>query len=150
MAVLPITRPATAEEIPVVDLKAFDFANDAEKAEVIGKLTNACKTAGFAYVVNHGVPPDAIDGIYDAAHTFFGLAGAEKEEVSIKKSGFAFNGFLPSAHVGSDANLKSDLHESFQAHLDLPDDDPEVAAGTPLHGGHLWPSAMPDLRARVN
>jgi isopenicillin N synthase-like dioxygenase len=147
--VLPATRPATAEEIPVIDLKAFLFASEAEKAEVASKLAGACKEAGFAYIINHGVPPAAIDAIYETAHRFFALASEQKEEVSIKKSGFAFNGFLPTAHIGSDPTLKSDLHESFQAHLDLPTDDPEFVAGTPLYGQNLWPSAMPELREHV-
>jgi isopenicillin N synthase-like dioxygenase len=147
--VLPVTRPATTDEIPIIDLKAFEFTSQAVKAEVADKLTRACKEAGFAYIVNHGVPPDAIDRIYAVARKFFALTEAQKDEVSIKKSGFTFNGFLPTAHLGSDAKMKSDLHESFQAHLDLPDDDPEVVAGTPFYGHNLWPSAMPELRQEV-
>jgi isopenicillin N synthase-like dioxygenase len=147
--VLPVTRPATVEEIPIIDLKAFSFSSAAEKAKVTDSLVRACQEAGFAYIVNHGVAPQAIERIYEVAREFFDLPLAKKEEVSIKKSGFAFNGFLPTGHLGSDAKMKSDLHESFQAHLELPDDDPDIAAGTPLHGGNLWPSAMPHLRDEV-
>lgn len=146
---LPTARPATIDEIPVIDLKAFTFRDEDERRAVADELCNACKTAGFAYIVNHGIEGEAIDRIYEVAHEFFALSEEAKNEVSLKKSGYAFNGFLPSGHVGADSKLKSDLHESFQAHLELPEDDPERVKGTPFYGANLWPSAMPELKDEI-
>ena len=144
---LPSTRQAKLDEIPIVDLRNFSFANEAEELSVADELAHACKTAGFAYIVNHGIEPSSIDRIFDVAKGFFDLPEGDKEEVSLKKSGLAFNGFLPTAHLGADKNLKSDLHESFQAHLDLPADDPDVLAGTAFYGPNLWPSALPSFKS---
>jgi isopenicillin N synthase-like dioxygenase len=146
---LPIARAATRDEIPVIDLQAFKFTDDRTHSAVAQELCTACKTVGFAYIVNHGIEGSAIDRIYEVARKFFALPEEAKNEVSLKKSGYAFNGFLPSGHVGQDSKLKSDLHESFQAHLDLPEDDPARLAGTPFYGPNLWPSSMPELKREV-
>jgi isopenicillin N synthase-like dioxygenase len=145
---LPNVRPATASEIPVVDLKFFGFS-DSEKVEIVELIGKTARDAGFFYIVNHGIDPEAIDGIFETAKQFFDLPMDTKEEVSLKKSGYNFHGYLPSFHKGSDTKLKENLQEAFQAHLELPADDPIVVAGTPLYGPNLWPTEMPELRDRM-
>lgn len=146
---LPVTRPATETEIPIIDLKNFVFADDGEKAEVVRRIRDTCRNDGFFYIVNHAVPTDAIDDMFAAARQFFALPVAAKDEVSIKRSGWNFHGYLPSFHKGEDPKLKENLQEAFQVHIELPPDDPAVIAGTPLYGMNLWPSAMPELRPRM-
>jgi isopenicillin N synthase-like dioxygenase len=146
---LPIYRPATDSEIPIIDLKGLDFRTQADKSAVVTTISKACKEEGFFYVVNHGVGTDAIDDMFSAARTFFDLPMDKKEEVSLTKSGFGFRGYLPSFHKGSDPKLKENLQEAFQIHNELPSDDPDALAGLPLHGPNPFPSAMPDLRERM-
>ena len=125
---LPISRPATASEVPVIDLRGARFASDAEKRDVANKVTHACKEAGFFYIIDHGVDPEAVKDMFLAARQFFDLPLEAKEEVSLKKSDFNFRGYLPSFHKGEDPNLKENLQEAFQVHRDLPADDPDVVA----------------------
>jgi isopenicillin N synthase-like dioxygenase len=146
---LPITRAATKEEIPVIDLKNFKFATPAEKNAVVKTIADTCRQAGFFYVVNHGIAAADIDDIFSAAKQFFALPLEAKEEVSIKKSGRNFHGYLPAFHIGEDPKLKANLQEAFQVHAELPPDDPLLLAGVPLYGANSWPSAMPDLKRRM-
>jgi len=143
------TRPAKLDEIPIIDLKNFNYATTAERDRVVAEISAACKQAGFLYIINHGIEPAAIDRIYNVARNFFALPEDDKEEISIKKSGYAFSGFLPTAHIGSDPTMKSDLHESFQIQANLPEAGTDAKAVAPLDEGNLWPSAMPSLRDDV-
>jgi isopenicillin N synthase-like dioxygenase len=145
---LPNVRAATASEIPVIDLKNFKFS-DAEKAEIVELIGKTARDTGFFYIINHGIEPAAIDGIFETAKQFFDLPMDAKEEVSLKKSGYDFHGYLPSFHKGSDTKLKENLQEAYQIHLEHPANDPLVVAKTPLYGPNLWPTEMPDLRDRM-
>jgi isopenicillin N synthase-like dioxygenase len=146
---LPISRPATTAEIPVIDLHGLQFFNDEDRSQKMREISAACAGAGFFYIVNHGVSTNQIFDIFDAARTFFALPQGKKDEVSLKKSGFGFRGYLPSFHKGDDKTLKENLQEAFQIHAELPADDPDVIAGLPLHGPNMFPSAMPDLKDRM-
>ena len=146
---LPLSRPATTAEIPIIDLHGLGFAGESDKREVAQAVAEACKEAGFFYIVNHGVEPAAIADMFAAARTFFDLPLEKKEEVSLKSSGNRFRGYLPSFHKGDDPNLKENLQEAYQIHTELPPDDPDVLAGLPLHGPNPFPSAMPDLKPRM-
>ncbi len=146
---LPLSRPATTAEIPIIDLHGLDFAGESDKREAAQAIAEACKEAGFFYIVNHGVEPAAIADMFAAARTFFDLPLEKKEEVSLKSSGNRFRGYLPSFHKGDDPNLKENLQEAYQIHTELPPDDPDVLARLPLHGPNPFPSAMPDLKPRM-
>jgi len=146
---LPISRPATQEEVPIIDLKFFQFKDEGEKAALVRQISDACRNAGFFYIVNHGIAPESVKDMFDAADEFFSLPKEKKEEVALKNSQKKFRGYLPSFHKGSDPKLKENLQEAFQVHLELPPDDPDVIAGLPLHGPNPWPSAMPTLKGRM-
>jgi len=44
---------------------------------------------------------------------------------------------------------KPHMNEAFQASVELPDDDPDVKAGKPLHGRNLWPDNLPGFKEAV-
>jgi len=62
-----VSRPATTAEIPIIDLHGLSFAGEADKREVAQAVAEACKEAGFFYIVNHGVEPAAIADMFAAA-----------------------------------------------------------------------------------
>jgi isopenicillin N synthase-like dioxygenase len=63
--------------------------------------------------------------------------------------GKAIDGFQP--HLAEDRMKARKPHknEAFQASIELPDDDPDVAAGKPLHGKNLWPDGLPAFKEAV-
>jgi isopenicillin N synthase-like dioxygenase len=50
---------------------------------------------------------------------------------------------------GTGKALSENTQEAFQFRRPLAADDPDLLAGKPLHGRIPWPSAMPDLKARM-
>jgi isopenicillin N synthase-like dioxygenase len=100
------------------------------------------------YVKNHRIAAADIDAIFKTAADFHDLPLAAKMEVSMTKNNHA-QGYLRGMTKGTGKNLSENLQEAFQIRRPLADDDPDLLAGTPLHGKIPWPSAMPDLKPRM-
>ncbi|MGZ5899452.1 MAG: isopenicillin N synthase family dioxygenase [Reyranella sp.] len=145
---LPQSRPPRPSEIPVIDLKGWRFDSSADRQAVADSLAKACREVGFFYIVNHGVAAASVDDMFGAARSFFDLPPKDKGEVALARQK-NFRGYIPPFHKGRDPNLKENMQEAFQIHLELPPDDPDVLAGKPMHGPNPWPSAMPDLKPRM-
>jgi isopenicillin N synthase-like dioxygenase len=146
---LPMSRTANASEIPVIDLEGRRFSSADVERCVTRAIAEASSGAGFFYITNHGVDATLVEDMFEAAREFFSLPIPAKEEVSLKRSGYGFRGYLPSFHKGDDPNLKENLQEAFQIHAELSDQDPDVLAGLPMHGPNVYPTAMPTLKARM-
>src|ERR1700730_414798 len=55
-------------------------------------------------------------------------------------------GFLRVGEAVMAGAKRPDLKESFLFGMDLPESDPDVAAGKPLMGPNRWPPAMPEMQ----
>ena len=58
-------------------------------------------------------------------------------------------GYVPMYQTHSDRAAKADYHDAFEYSLELPDDDPDFVAGTPLYGPNQWPADLPGFREGV-
>jgi isopenicillin N synthase-like dioxygenase len=145
---LPISRPVTAEDCPVIDLARMHSGDKADFRRIAMQITEASRNLGFFYVINHGMPPAQIDEMLALGKRFFALPLEEKMAIRLALSD-NYRGYLPMKMMGADPSLKGNLHEGFQIHKELPPDDPDVLAGKPLHGPNQWPSSMPEFRPKV-
>ena len=147
---------APLDVLPVVDVTPLLANADTDasadvapgrQAEVTRQIEAACREHGFFYVTGHGVPPDLPDRLAAASAEFFDLPQPAKMEIAMARGGTAWRGYFP---VG--AELTSglpDLKEGLYFGAELPDADPRVKAGLPLHGRNLFPSQVPELRSAV-
>jgi isopenicillin N synthase-like dioxygenase len=116
-------------------------------AEVARQIEAACREHGFFYVTGHGVAPDLLARLEHACAAFFALPEAEKMEIAMARGGPAWRGYFP---VGAELTSgQPDLKEGLYFGAELPDDDPRVRAGLPLHGRNLFPAQVPGLRDAV-
>ena len=122
-------------------------ATPAAIASVAGEIGRACETAGFLYVRNHGVPDDAVAGVFDAARWFFSRPQAEKDAIDVGGSR-CFRGYVPMGIVGP--NVPRRMLEAFQMMLDLGPDDPEVRAGNVMRGTNVWPAGSGAFKAAMD
>jgi isopenicillin N synthase-like dioxygenase len=108
---------------------------------------DACRHTGFFYVAGHGVAPSLPTELDAASREFFALPEADKLEIAMPRAGRAWRGYFP---VGGELTSgRPDLKEGIYFGTELPDDDPRVAAGVPLHGRNLFPAQVPRLRELV-
>lgn len=125
-------------DLPVLDLGRGDVA-DAMRA--------ACREHGFFYVVNHGVPEQLLADLEAASRRFFAFPTERKLEIAMQHGGRAWRGYF---RVGDELTSgRPDLKEGLYFGSELPDDHPEVRAGTPMHGRNLFPDFVPELRSLV-
>jgi len=125
---------ADFSSIPVISLAGS--GRDDGLRVIVSAIGAACETAGFFYVVDHGVPHDAIDGIFAAAQAFFALPQSARDAIDVHRSP-NFRGYVPAGFKGEGVPLRK--LEAFQIMLDLGPDDPDVKSGSVMHGRNLWP-----------
>jgi isopenicillin N synthase-like dioxygenase len=133
-------------EIPVISIAALEDGEPADSDRVIAKIVAACETAGFFYVVDHGVRADMIEGVFAAARWFFALPQAERDALDVATSP-NFRGYVPIGITGP--NVPRRMLEAFQMMLELGPDDPDVRAGNIMCGPNRWPAEAPEFRAAM-
>ena len=128
--------------LPVIDIGALTGgAPAAATAAVAEQIQLACRERGFFYVTGHGVPAGLLDELAEASAEFFALPAADKLDIAMERGGRAWRGFFP---VGAELTSgQPDLKEGLYFGTELPDDDPRVLAGLPLHGRNLFPRQVP-------
>ncbi len=141
-------RIAETSEIPIIDIGALARDDNDARRRVAREITEACESAGFLYIVGHGVPDEVIAGVFGHAKTFFALPEEEKLAIGLANS-TCFRGYLPLDSQGKDSSRRYYL-EAFQMQDELPADDPDALAGRPLFGPNQWPAKLPGFRAGMN
>jgi isopenicillin N synthase-like dioxygenase len=134
--------------LPIIDVgPLLGDGSTAARGEVAGRIQSACRSRGFFYVAGHGVPAALVDQLASASDEFFALPVEEKLEIAMERGGRAWRGYFP---VGAELTSgRPDLKEGLYFGSELPDDDPRVLAGVPLHGRNLFPRQVPRLRPLV-
>ncbi|MGY6283728.1 isopenicillin N synthase family dioxygenase [Methylorubrum extorquens] len=133
--------------IPVIDVAPLRSADRFGWEEVGRQLGNACREIGFFYVVNHGIPESLINDTFSSAKEFFSLPLDEKMKLSMARRSRCFRGYSPVLSELADGKRNS--YELLEFSVDLPEDDPDVVAGKPLHGPNIWPD-LPAFKDRVD
>jgi non-haem dioxygenase in morphine synthesis N-terminal len=65
--------------IPVIDFAAWSHKASREERHAIStELVKACAGVGFAYIINHGVPQDALDQAFAISKQLYDLPQEEK------------------------------------------------------------------------
>lgn len=141
---IPSAATLAVNEIKVIDLDGLQSAGAAKRRDLVRRISDSCRGLGFFSIVNHGIPQASIDAVFAAGQRFFALPLERKMEISLTRS-MAFRGYLPMKIMGKDQEIKGNLHEAFHCYREVPADDPDVLAGTPLHDVNHWPD-LPGFR----
>lgn len=123
--------------IPVVSLRGPNTA---------AALRQACETAGFFYVVDHGVPAAQVVGLFEQARALFDLPVSDKAAISIAHSP-AMRGFEAIGSQTLDAESLPDFKESFYCGNEHPPSHPYVQRGLQGYGANQWPAVLPGMAA---
>lgn len=136
---------------PVFDLGRFERASGAERTRLGHEVDAICRETGFLAISSHAVPKQTIDGVWNAARTFFDLPQETKDKVRAPFPGYPY-GYLG---TGTEALAKSkgqetppDLKESFNGGpLAVPPglDDPEALSF--CYAATIWPEKPDGFRA---
>ncbi|WP_430918636.1 isopenicillin N synthase family dioxygenase [Mycobacterium colombiense] len=133
-----VTAPPV--EIPTVDLRA-------ESARARQQLREAGHQVGFFYLTGHGVPPDLVTRMLDAARRLFGLPQPDKDAVAMVRSPH-FRGYT---RLGGELTRgEVDWREQIDVGPErAPIDGLDKTDYRWLQGPNQWPAALPELAGLV-
>jgi isopenicillin N synthase-like dioxygenase len=133
--------------IPQLDVSAARNSGAAARASLGREMREILETAGIFQAVGHGVPAMAIDDVLAAARDFHDQADDEKRKLVPHTFHRGYNPYPPPPDPAAERH--HDQVESFMIMHELPEDDPDVRAGHPLHAANRWPANLPGFRGRV-
>ncbi len=136
-----------AEVIPIVDLSPLIDGRAGGLAHVAETIGRACRTRGFFYLINHGVPQRLVAEVFAASAAFFARPVDDKETLSIT-NGRNNRGYVAFEGENLDPGRPGDAKEAFNIGRELAPDDPDLLAGVPFHALNQWP-ATPGFRATM-
>ena len=145
---MPHTRPSFST-IPLVDMTPLRGDDPTAKAKTIDALHVAARDVGFIYISGHGLSPDVIEGLKDAAKKLFALPLDTKMDYYIGKS-TNHRGYVPMGEEYYGGPAGGDLKEAFDTALDLPADDPDYLAGNRMLGPNVWPDEVAAQKTQVS
>ncbi|MEZ5854469.1 MAG: 2-oxoglutarate and iron-dependent oxygenase domain-containing protein [Hyphomicrobiaceae bacterium] len=134
-------------ELPIVDMSGVRQRDGAAVTRAAAEIHKAFTTVGFLYITNHGLPEATISDALREAQGFFRQPVEKKREVAINKRHRGFNALGDALMYEA---TKPDYKEFYTIGLELPEDDPDVAAGEPLRGPNNWPAERPGLQTALS
>ena len=141
----------TFSGIPVIDLVDIDQEHGPGIRSIVQQIRDAYSTAGFAYLINHGIDASLIEDLFRASADFHALPLTEKLNIELNR---LHRGFIP-INTSTDKNsklavvTKPNQSESFIMMREANADDPSVIAGDYLAGPNQWPNRPPGFRSTV-
>jgi isopenicillin N synthase-like dioxygenase len=136
-----------AASIPVLDLSLIDTGSG--KVQLVNMLDQACRSAGFFYVANHGVSTELIAQTYAQSAALFALKPSEKMALHLSHS-TCRRGYEQIGDQTLDEHALPDQKESYYCGVDYPDDHPYVLKKYDTYGTSQWPAQLPQFRTVMN
>jgi len=143
------------DAIPVIDFGPFLAGDAAARARVAAEIDRACRTIGFFYLVNHGVPERLRQAVLSESRDFFYRPFDEKMQCAPILDG-QWCGYLPARGVvegrkpgeslteeGKNAPSAGGSLEQFDMMRVLLADDPQFGSDDPIYQRNPWPAGMP-------
>ena len=135
-------------EIPVINIAGLYSEDPEQQRAVAEQLGHAAAHVGFLYIQGHQIPSAHIDALKAQTKQFFALPFDEKMRYYAGNFGIKHRGYVPAGEERFEAidhpekhdlPNKTDNKEAFDLSWDLPENDPDVIAGKPMHGSNVWP-----------
>jgi isopenicillin N synthase-like dioxygenase len=127
--------------IPVIDISTFldSSSSPSERLSTAKALDHACRTVGFFYLSNHGIPLANLTQILSLARKFFALPQAQKDRIRLKPAGVDDgDGARGYQTMGDNVTQgKRDWHEGLDLYKPVETKGPPYAA---CFGTNKWPS----------
>ena len=136
-------RRVSGEALPVIDISELCSDDPAKRTAVGAQLRAACVDKGFFYCAGHGIPQGLIDAVFAETKGLFALPEESKLEIEKSRVSTCNRGYEVLGGQVLEAGAPPDRKEGYYIGLELPSDDPRVAAGRFNRGPNVWPNGLP-------
>ncbi|MEM7257600.1 MAG: 2OG-Fe(II) oxygenase family protein [Pseudomonadota bacterium] len=136
-------------DFPVLDLGLSGTADG--HRQLVQDFLHTYSSIGFSAVVNHGIPADLMNGVFDASRRFHAQSLAEKNKISLDSNHRGYIAIDTSTDVNSqlDNVTLPNQSESFMLMREDAADSHAVRSGAFLAGANQWP-ALDNFKKPVN
>jgi isopenicillin N synthase-like dioxygenase len=137
--------------IPLLDVGPY-LDDEPGALQKLGlELRYAFERVGFYYMRGHGVPPQIIASMFEAARRFHAQPLDWKLRLRIDEHNIGYMGVGGSMFRTSlvQRNTKPSDNEAFFLRRERSPDDPDVIANKKLRGLNQWPSDLPGFKETV-
>lgn len=69
---------AVDSNIPIVDFAEWTSGSPDQRKQIANDFVEACRTVGFAYIINHGVAPGRVEEAFAMSKKLFDLSHDQK------------------------------------------------------------------------
>ncbi|KIV87745.1 hypothetical protein PV11_03269 [Exophiala sideris] len=128
---------------PVIDFSPFYGNDTAAKDVLVKQVRDACLAKGFFQIVNHGIPEDLQQAMFEQSKDFFSLPIDQKEKYD-KASHPNKLGYERFRSQNFEGKTAGDLKEGFFFGPTLPKDHPFVQQGRIHCGTNIYPPEVSD------
>src|SRR5579863_8183043 len=141
----------SSAQFPVFDLGKFEKAVGAERHALAREVDAICRNTGFLAIVNHGVAPSIIEGVWSKAHAFFDLPLEVKQRARAPYAGYPYGYLGPELEAlakSRNVDTPPDLKESFNGGpLSAPEGVSDQAALAFCYAPTIWPERPEGFKA---
>ncbi|MSQ54549.1 MAG: isopenicillin N synthase family oxygenase [Betaproteobacteria bacterium] len=132
-----------AASIPTLDIGILGASGPAGALELLAQgIRDASESAGFFYVVNHGVPAHVVEDAFAANRRFHAWPQERKDALRQNRWHRGYMGY-GDAKLASSARFaaaqRPNRMESFILRHEVAPEHPDALAGKPLQGPNQWP-----------
>ena len=118
-------QPATAaSNIPIVDFAGWTAGSPDRRQQIANDFVNACRTVGFAYIINHGVAPGRVEEAFAMTEKLFDLDHDQKMLAphppgGAVHRGYSWPGFEKVTQTFGDEADREDLKKKLRSVADV-------------------------------
>ncbi|CAN8096129.1 unnamed protein product [Discula destructiva] len=148
-------EPTSFTSIPTIDLAEVDSSSLEVRKAIAKEIYDACRTCGFFYIKNHGIPEDIISETFATLRRFFALDLETKMDAHVQKNP-AIRGYEPMLETRLDPTTKGDTKEAFTMGDCVIEPEQDYAGKTgrqpPPHitmPQNIWPEKAPWWREGI-
>ncbi|MBC7970509.1 MAG: isopenicillin N synthase family oxygenase [Verrucomicrobia bacterium] len=117
--------------IPVIDFEPF-ISGDAEaQQQVAQEIYQACHTAGFMYLKNHGIAADVLEQVFQQSQRFFALPLETKQQLAWTEA-FSNRGYIGVQRERLNPQRPGDAKECFNIGKEEPRKEERSLSGSDL------------------
>jgi isopenicillin N synthase-like dioxygenase len=140
-------RDIQRRPLPVLDLGPLLAGDSAGIDGLARQLREVAEGLGFMCLVNHGVPAELTDAMFDRSREFFALPLDDKLALEIDPHERGYQPLRMTVVRESRyyERPQNDFYESYNFGVDYADDNPNVIARKRMFGRNRWPASAPEL-----
>ena len=99
--------------IPIIDISPLLGGSKSDIDKVTNDIADACKSIGFFYIINHGIPQALCNKVFAESRAFFDQPAEVKETINIKKSAHMRGYFSFVADKSDGINGDINVHHAY-------------------------------------